>query len=53
MRERENIRAGEGQREERERIPSRIRAVRTETIVGLDPMNREIIDLGRNQESDA
>ena len=37
----------------RERIPSRYSTVSTELDPGLDPMNREIMTLSRNQESDA
>ena len=43
-RERENVhtRAGEGQREG-ERIPSRIHTASAEPVVGLEPMNCEIM----------
>ena len=36
------MQVGEEQRE-RERIPSRLHAVSTEPVVGLDPTNREIM----------
>ena len=46
LREREGARArsGEGQRQRgRERIPSRLRAVRAEPDAGLDPTGHEIV----------
>ena len=39
----ERVRAGEGQREKRERIPSRLHTVGMEPDVGLEPVNREIM----------
>ena len=33
---------GQKEREERERIPSRLRGISAEPDVGLDPTNREI-----------
>ena len=43
LRERERM-SGEGQRERRERIPSRLHTVSTEPAMGLEPTNREITD---------
>ena len=43
LREREQSQVGEGQREEKERIPSRFRTVSTEPDMGLEPTNLEIM----------
>ena len=43
LREREQSQVGEGQREEKERIPSRIRTVSKEPDMGLEPSNLEIM----------
>ena len=42
-REREREQAGEGKREEKERIPNRLRVVSAEPNSGLDPTSHEIM----------